>query len=150
MRSPYASGNDVTLEFLGHCLTFSADDFGERVVAAAVKLGLVLSSDLDEGETDDLVEVVATGLTGAPRSGLGAYLARNWEQIAVREGESLVYWLRKLVFRGAYLDQRVKDGVLGVAFDERSGDHAYEEPGGGRTALEAAPVPSWRAVRFRG
>ena len=39
---------------------------------------------------------------------------------ALLEGESLVYWLRKLVFRGAWLDHRVKEGLLEVAWDEET------------------------------
>ena len=66
------------------------------------------------------------------------------------DGESLVYWLRKLVFRSAYLDHRVKAGLLEVSFDEDTGSFGYAEPEGGRALLELAPTPSWGAVRFRG
>ncbi len=31
---------------------------------------------------------------------------------------SLVHWIRRLVFRGAWLDQRVKEGELDIVFDE--------------------------------
>ena len=77
------------------------------------------------------------------------YLVRHWERVALVEGESLVYWLRKLVFRGAWLDHRVKEGLLEVAWDEDSGDFGYAEPRGGRALLELAPVPSWHALQFR-
>ena len=43
---------------------------------------------------------------------------RHWERLSLNDGESLVYWLRKLVFRGAYLDHRVKENLLEVSFDE--------------------------------
>ncbi len=39
-----------------------------------------------------------------------------------------MHWLRRLVFRGAWLDQRVKEGELGVAFDEQTGSFAYVQP----------------------
>ena len=39
-----------------------------------------------------------------------------------------MHWLRRLVFRGAWLDQRVKEGELGVSFDEHSGSFAYVQP----------------------
>jgi hypothetical protein len=39
-------------------------------------------------------------------------------------GESLVYWLKKLVFRSAWLDHRVKEGILDVAWDEELADFA--------------------------
>ena len=64
-------------------------------------------------------------------------------------GESLVYWLRKLVFRGAYLDHRVKEGLLDVAWDDEQAEFGYAEPQGGRSLLELAPTPSWHALQFR-
>ena len=147
--SNYWSGDDYTLEFLGYRFSFGALDFEERVAAAAVRLGLVQSNDLDEDETADLVELAADGRIAEARSPLGSYLVRHWERLALVEGESLVYWLRKLVFRGAYLDHRVKEGVLEVVWDDDSGEFAYAEPAGGRALLELAPTPSWRALQFR-
>jgi hypothetical protein len=147
--SNYWSGDDYTLEFLGYRFSFGALDFEERVAAAAVRLGLVPSNDLDEDETGDLVELAADGRIADARSPLGSYLVRHWERLALVEGESLVYWLRKLVFRGAYLDHRVKEGVLEVVWDDDSGEFAYAEPAGGRALLELAPTPSWRALQFR-
>ena len=64
-------------------------------------------------------------------------------------GESLVYWLRKLVFRSAWLDHRVKENLLEVDFDESTGDFGYRDPNGGRALLELAPVPSWHQLQFR-
>ena len=146
----YTSGNDYVLEFLGYRFSFGSEDFRERVVAAAVKLDLVASSELDEEETLDLVEITADGRIVAPRSSLGHYLRRHWERVSLNEGESLVYWLRKLVFRGAYLDHRVKEGLFEVNYDETTGDFGYAEPEGGRALLELAPTPSWLAVQFPG
>ena len=57
----YSSGDSYTLEFLGYRFSFGARDFEERVGAAAVKLGLVPSNDLDEEEVADLVELAADG-----------------------------------------------------------------------------------------
>lgn len=145
----YASGDDVMLEFLGYRYAFSTRDFEERVTAAAVRLGLIGSNDLDEEEVADLVELAADGRVAEPRSQLGSYLVRHWERIALVDGESLVYWLRKLVFRGAYLDHRVKEGLLEVTWDEESAEFGYAEPQGGRALLELAPTPSWHEVRFR-
>ena len=148
-RSNYWSGDDYTLEFLGYRFAFGALDFEERVAAAAVRLGLVPTNDLDEDETADLVELAADGRIAEARSPLGSYLVRHWERLALVEGESLVYWLRKLVFRGAYLDHRVKEGVLEVVWDDDSGEFAYAEPAGGRALLELAPTPSWHALQYR-
>jgi len=143
------SGEDFIVEFLGYRFGFNQQDFEERVTAAAVKLGLIKSNDLDEDETGDLVELAADGRIGEARSALGRYVVRHWERVALVDGESLVYWLRKLVFRGAWLDHRVKEGLLEVTWDEDSGDFGYAEPRGGRSLLELAPVPSWHALQFR-
>jgi len=80
---------------------------------------------------------------------LGRYLVRHWEQLSLVKGESLVYWLRKLVFRGAWLDHRVKEGLLEVNWDEQEGEFGYRDPRGDRALLELAPVPSWHEVQFR-
>ena len=70
--------------------------------------------------------------------------------MALVGGESLVYWLRKLVFRGAWLDHWVKDGRLEVAWEDETGEFAYVDPRrGDRALLEVAPIPSWHEVQFR-
>ena len=135
----YTSGNDYVLEFLGYRFAFGSDDFRERVTAAAVKLDLVVDSDLDEDEALDLVELAAESRIEEPRSALGKYLMRHWERLSLNDGESLVYWLRKLVFRGAYLDHRVKEDLLEVTFDEATGDFGYAEPEG--CLLYTSPSP---------
>ena len=150
LAANYRSGDDFVVEFLGHRFEFNADDFEERVTGAAVKLELVDSNDLDSDEKGDLVELVADGRIVDPRSGLGLYLVRHWERLSLVNGESLVYWLRKLVFRGAWLDHRVKEGLLDVSWEDDTGDFGYAEPEGGRTLLELAPVPSWRELQYRG
>ncbi len=149
LAANYRSGDDFVVEFLGHRFEFSVEDFEERVTAAAVRLGLIASNDLDEDEAADLVELAADGRIVDPRSGLGLYLVRHWELVSLVNGESLVYWLRKLVFRGAWLDHRVKEGLLDVAFEDGTGDFGYAEPQGGRTLLELAPVPSWHDHQYR-
>lgn len=149
LTANYRSGDDFVVEFLGHRFEFNAEDFGERVVAAAVKLGLLESNEVDEAERADLVELVADGRVAEPRSGLGLYLVRHWERLSLLDGESLVYWLRKLVFRGAWLDHRVKEGLLDVNFEDDTGDFGYAEPNGGRALLELAPIPSWHEHRYR-
>ena len=146
----YNSGKDYVVEFLGYRFAFGATDFEGRVVAAAVKLGVVESPELDEEEIADLVALAATGLIDEPLSRLGRYLVRNWERVALLDGESLVYWLRKLIFRGAWLDHQVKRGALEVVWDEDDAEFAYQHPGGGgRPLLELAPVPSWHELQYR-
>jgi hypothetical protein len=148
-EADYHSGDDYVVEFLGYRFRFNAADFEQRVTGAAVKLGLLDGNELDDDETADLVELAADGVIEQPRSGLGRYLVRHWERLSLVEGESLVYWLRKLVFRGAWLDQQVKAGKLEVTWDERTGDFGYRDPDGGRALLDLAPVPSWHELQFR-
>jgi hypothetical protein len=145
----YSSGDDYVVEFLGYRFSFNSLDFEERVTAAAVRLGLVGSPELDEDETADLVELVERDAIEAPRSALGEYLVRNWDALALVRGESLVYWLKKLVFRGAWLDHRVKEGLLEVSWDEDVADFGYRDPNGDRALLELAPVPSWHELQFK-
>src|SRR6478735_4394473 len=145
----YTSGEEYVVEFLTFSFKFNACDFEQRVIAAAVKLGLVEANELEDEEIRDLVTLVAYDVIEDPESRLGRYLMRNWERLALVDGESLVYWLRKLVFRGAYLDHRVKEGLLSVVWEDESGEFAYAEPAGGRALLELAPTPSWRALQFR-
>ena len=121
---------------------FNAFDFEQRVVAAAVKLGLIEDNELDDDETADLVELAADGRIADARSALGA-LSRPPLGARSRSlgGESLVYWLRKLVFRGAWLDHRVKEGLLEVAGTRtrRSSPTA--------TRAAAGRCSSWRPCR---
>ena len=65
-----------------------------------------------------------------------------------------MHWLRRLVFRGAWLDQRVKEGELGLSFDGDSGSFVYVQPaepgtGGSGEPIELAPEPSWGRVAYR-
>ncbi|MDQ3890471.1 MAG: hypothetical protein M3312_07965 [Actinomycetota bacterium] len=145
----YVSGDDYIVEFLDHRFGFNAVDFEQRVASAAVKLGLVEARDLDPEETADLVELVVDGRIVQPRSALGDYIVRNWERISLVRDESLVNWLRKLIFRSAWLDHRVKENLLEVAWDEETAEFAYRDPNGGRALLELAPVPSWQEVQFK-
>jgi len=145
----YASGDEYMVEFLGWRFGFNAVDFEQRVSAAAVKLGLVEARDLEPEEAADLVELASEARIAEPRSALGEYLVRHWEQLSIVNGESLVYWLRKLIFRSAWLDHRLKENLLEVSFDDRTGDFDYRDPNGGRALLELAPVPSWHKLQYR-
>jgi hypothetical protein len=145
----YSSGEDYVVEFLGYRFSFNAADFEQRVTAAAVKLGLLAGNELDDDETADLVELVEGDVIEVPRSALGRYLVRHWDEVSLIEGEALVYWLKKLVFRGAWLDHRVKEGKLEVGWDDAAAEFAYHDPNGGRALLELLPTPSWRDVQYK-
>ena len=135
----YSSGEDYVVEFLGYRFSFNACDFEQRVTAAAVKLGLLAGNELDDDETADLVELVERDAIEEPRSTLGRYLVRHWDDISLVEGESLVYWLKKLVFRGAWLDHRVKEGKLEVGWDDDAAEFSYRDP---RRRSRAARAPA--------
>ncbi len=65
-----------------------------------------------------------------------------------------MHWLRRLVFRGAWLDQRVNEGELTVSFDEQTGSFAYVQPTdplshAAGEPIELAPEPSWGRVAYR-
>ena len=137
------------VEFLGYRFAFNAEDFEQRVTSAAVKLGLVEDNDLDE---DEIGRSRRAGRGRADRG--GAEHARPVPRpplgaLSLVKGESLVYWLRKLVFRGAWLDHRVKEGLLDVDWDEETAEFGYRDPRGERALLELAPVPSWHELQFR-
>jgi len=54
-----------------------------------------------------------------------------------------------LVFRGAWLDQRVREGELDVAFNEQTNSFAYVQPDRGGEPIELSPEPSWGRVAYR-
>jgi hypothetical protein len=145
----YSSGEDYIVEFLGYRFSFNASDFEQRVTAAAVKLGLLAGNELDDDETADLVELVERDAIEDPRSSLGRYLVRHWSEISLVDGEALVYWLKKLVFRGAWLDHRVKEGRLEVGWNDEAAEFSYHDPNGGRALLEMLPTPSWKDLQYR-
>jgi|SRR4051794_14890942 hypothetical protein len=150
MSEQYHSGDDIELTFLELSYSFSRTDFTQRVVAAAVRLDLLEARTVTDEEAADLVDLVAHETIAEPRSALGAYLERRGDALDRLHSEPLVYWLRKLVFRGAWLDHRVKAGLLDISFDERSGTFGYRMPTDQQPLLELAPVPSWGRLRFSG
>ena len=64
--------------------------------------------------------------------------------------KSLVHWLRRLVFRGAWLDQRVKEGELDIVFDESTQTFGYVQPDRDSELIELSAEPSWGAVAYGG
>jgi hypothetical protein len=155
-RENYDSGEDFVLEYGELRFTFNEADFSERCEQAALKLGFV-GGRLGEGELEDLVNLAVNGEILDPASGLGEHVNDCWPELVGPAERSLVHWLRRLVFRGAWLDQRVKEGELAISFDEQTGSFCYVQPAGGRDSasagggepIELAPEPSWGRVAYR-
>ena len=147
-RGNYDSGQDFVLEYGELRFTFNERDFGERCEQAAIKLGFV-SGRLDEPELEDLVNLAVNGEINEPASALGEHVNDCWPELVGPSDRSLVHWLRRLVFRGAWLDQRVKEGELEVVFEERSNSFGYAQPDRGYEVIELSPEPSWAEVAYR-
>jgi hypothetical protein len=150
-RENYDSGEDFVLEYGELRFTFNETDFAERCEQAALKLGFV-GGRLGEEELEDLVNLAVNGEINDPASGLGEHVNDCWPELVGPAERSLVHWLRRLVFRGAWLDQRVKEGELTVRFDDSTGGFGYIQPGDsarGGEPIELAPEPSWNRVAYR-
>jgi hypothetical protein len=146
-RGNYDSGEDFVLEYGELRFTFNERDFGERCEQAARKLGFVEGT-LEEVELDDLVNLAVNGEIHEPASALGEHVNDCWPELVGPADRSLVHWLRRLVFRSAWLDQRVKEGELDVRFDGERQTFAYVQPDRGDEPVELAPEPSWGRVAY--
>lgn len=131
----FHSGDDVTLGFLGRTYSFARRDFEQRVVRAAVDLELT-SKPVSRGERADVVRAAIVGSVDDPRSDVGERIA----ELQARGGEDPVYWLRKLVFRSAWLDHRIKHGQVDVAYDDSVGAFRIEP---GKYPLPGSGHPSF-------
>ena len=147
-RGNYESGSDYVLEYGELRFTFNERDFTERVEQAAVKLGFV-AGQLEDAEREDLVNLAVNGHVENPASALGEHVNSSWHDLDGPSERSLVHWLRRLVFRGAWLDQRVKEGELAVVFDEQNQTFGYAQPDRNHELIELSPEPSWRRVAYR-
>jgi hypothetical protein len=146
-RENYSSGSDYVLEYGELRFTFNELDFAERVEQAALKLGFVACR-LDGTELEDLVNLAVNGEVQDPASGLGEHVNDCWPEIVGPADRSLVHWLRRLVFRSAWLDQRVKEGELDIAFDEATNTFGYVQPERDQEPIELSPEPSWCRVAY--
>ncbi len=135
----YRSGDDITLEFVGLVYRFAEHDFRERVIGAARALRLV--SDVSAPAAADLVALAAHGALAAPRSNLGRRLAISEDR------DQITYWLRKLVFRSAWIDERLKADLLDVDFDEERGRFRFRSDGYDVPPSLDGDVPSFLPAR---
>src|SRR5208282_6679887 len=107
-RGNYSSGEDFVLEYGDLRFTFNERDFSERCEQAARRLGFIGDS-VAYNEAEDLINLVVNGEVKDPASALGEHVNECWPELIGPAERSLVHWLRRLVFRGAWLDQRVNE-----------------------------------------
>ncbi len=148
-RGNYNSGQDFVLEYGPLRFTFNEDDFAERCEQAAMKLGFVRHR-LADDELEDLVNLAVNGTVPDPASTLGEHVNVCWPELVGPAERSLVHWLRRLVFRGAWLDQRVLEGELTVVFAAVDGAFRYIQPDRPDEPIELSPEPSWGRVAYSG
>jgi hypothetical protein len=147
-RGNYDSGQDYVLEYGELRFTFNERDFAERVEQAGRKLGFVRGR-LRETELEDLVNLTVNGEVADPASALGEHVNDCWPELVGPADRSLVHWLRRLVFRSAWLDQRVKEGELEVVFDDTTHAFGYAQPDRDWELVELSPEPSWSRVAYK-
>lgn len=147
-RKNYDSGSDYVLEYGELRFSFNENDFVQRVEEAARKLSFV-DSCLADDELTDLLCLVINGEIREPTSALGEHVNSRWDRLVGPADRSLVHWLRRLVFRGAWLDQRVKQGELDIVFEEGSQEFKYVQNGNRSELVELKPKPSWADVAYR-
>ncbi|MDQ6776210.1 MAG: hypothetical protein M3071_08345 [Actinomycetota bacterium] len=146
-RANYSSGDDFVLEYGELRFTFNERDFRERCEQAARRLGF-LCGRIEDHEAEDLINLVVNGEVTDPASGLGEHVNDCWPELVGPSERSLVHWLRRLIFRSAWLDQRVKEGELDISFDEGANSFLYIQPDRGGEPIELAPEPSWNRVAY--
>ena len=147
-RGNYDSGSDYVLEYGELRFSFNERDFAQRVEQAAVKLDFVRQG----FEGDELDRPArARGQRRDPRALLLPRRARKralGRSSSAPPAKSLVHWIRRLVFRGAWLDQRVKEGELDIVFDPETQTFGYVQPERDSEPIELSREPSWAAPRL--
>ena len=146
-RGNYSSGEDFVLEYGELRFTFNERDFRERCEQAARKVGFI-AGDISGDEAEDLINLVVNGEVTDPASALGEHVNDCWPELIGPSERSLVHWLRRLIFRSAWLDQRVKEGELDVWFDEHTSGFVYVQPDRDGEPIQLAPEPSWDRVAY--
>src|SRR3954463_16406969 len=146
-RGNYDSGEDFVLEYGELRFTFNERDFSERCEQAALKLGFVAGR-LEDHELEDLVNLAVNGEIQDPASALGEHVNDCWPELVGPADRSLVHWLRRLVFRSAWLDQRGKEGELDVVSDGAPEASGSAPPERAREPIELSPEPNWHRVAY--
>lgn len=148
-QNNYNSGSDYVLEFGDLRFSFNEEDFAERVQHAAHKIGFV-NGQLTEKELADLLCLAVNGKINEPASCLGQHIIDHWFDLVGPADRSLVHWLRRLVFRSAWLDQRVKDKELDIRFEEDAREFKYVRPQDGTEVAVLEPGFSLSRYAYEG
>src|ERR1700744_6065587 len=147
-RGNYSSGEDFVLEYGDLRFTFNERDFSERCEQAARRLGFIGDA-IAEDEAEDLINLVVNGEVTDPASALGEHVNECWPELVGPSDRSLVHWMRRLIFRSAWLDQRVKEGELDVRFDDGGGLFVHHPAGRRGGADRARPRAELGPCRLR-
>ena len=141
-------GEDFVLEYGELRFTFNERDFARALRAGRAASSASSAAGSDDAELEDLVNLAVNGEIHDPASALGEHVNDCWPELVGPADRSLVHWLRRLVFRCAWLDQRVKEGELDVAFDDETHTFGYVQPERDGEPIELAPEPSWGRVAY--
>lgn len=143
--SNYRSGTDFTMEFGTFRFRFNTRDFRERVEHAAVQLAFVVPGSLCDEDIDQLVELVAHGEI-ASDGDLRSHIDDN-RDVILGFDEDLTHWMRKLVFRGAWVDQQIKEDLVEPLLEDSG--FVYRCTTTSELIEELVDVPSWSRVGYR-
>lgn len=143
----YNSGQDIVLEYGDLRFTFNELDFAERCEQASRKLEFT-TEPLELAEREDLVSLAIFGEISSPMSPLGEHIHDCWPDLMQTTQQTFIHWLRRIVFRSAWLDQRVKEGELDIAFCNESWHFEYVQPGREHQPVRLDPPPSWAKVAY--
>ena len=147
-RGNYESGSDYVLEYGELRFSFNEQDFAQRVEQAAVKLDFV-DPGLAAEEIQDILDLAGNAEILEHTSALGEPIVEHWTELVGPANRSLVHWIRRLVFRGAWLDQRVKEGELDVVFESDTHTFGYVQPDRDSEPIELSREPSWARLAYR-
>lgn len=155
-RGNYNSGNDFVLEYAALRFTFNEEDIQDRCELAARELELLPDRKLFDAEKEDLLDLLIEGVPQeSPRSKLGEHLCLYWTDLEADRDDpdlkawGLASWMRRLVFRQAWVDQRIIEGELEPVFTRRRG-FVYVNPSRAAEDREISysPAPSFAAHRY--
>jgi hypothetical protein len=142
--SNYQSGTDFTMEFGKFRFRFNSRDFRERSEHAAIQLAFVKPGELSDEDLDQLVELVAHGEVRSDGR-LASHLQEHRDALLGFD-DDLVHWLRKLVFRGAWVDQQIKEDLVEPVLEEDG--FTYRCTVTSDIIEEIIDKPDWSAVGF--